>query len=384
MAESAPSETGDLLELVGIIYDAALDPTKWSQAVERACGFLDCQYGVIGSADLLRTAPNFNVTFGYEPADWQIYLEKYFDKNPFVPLAFRSNAGDILSRKDDEALWGVMTRTEFYEDWVKRLGIVDIMQATLDKTGSGIAMMSCARHQSVGPAGPRELRLMATILPHLRRAVLISQALDLRTLQAAAFAETIDGLATGVFLVSAQGELVHANASGQAMLEREEPLVLASGILTAADPEIQRALTEAFASTRHGDAAMKSGGMGLPLMTKSGNRYIAHVLPLTSGARLNAGISYSATAAVFVRDAAIDVVSTVNATVKLYGLTPSEERVLRGVIEVGGVPAIASMLGSSVSTVKTHLEHIFKKTGASGQADLVRLIAGFESAARTS
>lgn len=129
---------------------------------------------------------------------------------------------------------------------------------------------------------------------------------------------------------------------------------------------------------------MKSGGMGLPLMTKSGNRYIAHVLPLTSGARLNAGISYSATAAVFVRDAAIDVVSTINAAAKLYGLTPSEERVLRGVIEVGGVPAIASMLGSSVSTVKTHLEHIFKKTGASRQADLIRLIAGIESAARAS
>ncbi len=384
MSENTPSETDALLELVGTIYDAALDPAKWSQAVEGACRLLDCSYGVIGSADLLRTAPNFNVTFGYETADWQIYVDKYFDKNPFVPLAFRSNAGDILSRKDDEALWGVMTQTEFYEDWVKRLGIVDIMQATLDKTGSGIAMMSCARHQSVGPAEPRELRLMATILPHLRRAVLISQALDRRTLQAAAFAETIDGLATGVFLVSAQGELVHANASGQAMLDRKEPLVLTSGILTATDPEIQRALTEAFGSTMHGDAAMKSGGMGLPLMMKSGNRYIAHVLPLTSGARLNAGISYSATAAVFVRDAAIDVVSTINAAVKLYGLTPSEERVLRGVIEVGGVPAIASMLGSSVSTVKTHLEHIFKKTGASRQADLIRLIAGFESAARAS
>jgi len=30
-------------------------------------------------------------------------------------------------------------------------------------------------------------------------------------------------------------------------------------------------------------------------------------------------------------------------------------------VAVGGVPAIASMLGSSVSTVKTHLEHIFKR-----------------------
>lgn len=245
MPESSPSEIGALLELVGIIYDAALNPALWSQVVEGACRILDCSYGVIGSADLLRTEINFNVTFGYQPADWQIYVEKYFDKNPLVPIAFRSNTGDILCRLDAEAAWEAMTHSEFYRDWVKRLGVVDIMQATLDKTGSGIAMLSCARHESVGPAGQRELRLMATILPHLRRAVLISQALDLRTLQAAAFAETIDGLATGVFLVSAQGELVHANASGQVMLDRKEPLVLTSGILTATDPAIQRALTEA-------------------------------------------------------------------------------------------------------------------------------------------
>jgi hypothetical protein len=141
MSENTPSESDALLELVGTIYDAALDPAKWSQAVEGACRILDCSYGVIGSADLLRTEPNFNVTFGYEPADWQIYVEKYFDKNPLVPVAFRANTGDILCRRDAEAAWEAMTHSEFYRDWAKRLGIVDIMQATLDKTGSGIAML---------------------------------------------------------------------------------------------------------------------------------------------------------------------------------------------------------------------------------------------------
>ena len=105
-------------------------------------------------------------------------------------------------------------------------------------------------------------------------------------------------------------------------------------------------------------------------------------MPLTSGARLAAVANYSAVAPLFVREASVDVPAAINAASQLYGLTPTEEKVLRGVIEVGGVTEVASMLGAAKSTVKTHLEHVFRKTGTSRQAELVKLIAGFDSPAR--
>jgi DNA-binding NarL/FixJ family response regulator len=58
-------------------------------------------------------------------------------------------------------------------------------------------------------------------------------------------------------------------------------------------------------------------------------------------------------------------------------------RVLRAMIEVGGVEPVAAVLGASRSTVKTHLEHLFEKTGTGRQAELVKLIAGFESPVRS-
>jgi DNA-binding CsgD family transcriptional regulator len=57
-------------------------------------------------------------------------------------------------------------------------------------------------------------------------------------------------------------------------------------------------------------------------------------------------------------------------------LTPSELRVLRALIETGGVPAIADALGISRATVRTHLHHLFQKTGAKRQIDLVKLVVG--------
>jgi DNA-binding CsgD family transcriptional regulator len=374
-------ETTQLSTLIGKIYDAALDPGLWQAAVGDACHFIDCTYGVIGSMDLLRSELNFNVTWGYDPRDWQNYLDNYMNKNPINPMAFRAKAGDILSRADSPADWKRLVESEFYREWAQPLGIVDVVQGTLDKTASGIAMLSCARHESAGPAGTVEIRRMHLMLPHFRRAMLISTALDLRTLQAAAFAETIDALATGVFLVSPQGDLVHANASGLTMLEAGDPLKLVDGHLVASDGGVQGSLRRAFAASIEGATSI-AGGMALPLISTTGGRFVAHVLPLTSGARRVAGTFYSAAAALFVREARVDIAAAINAAAQLYGLTPTEERVLRAVIEVGGIVPAASILGTSKSTVKTHLEHLFKKTGTNRQADLVKLISGFESPAR--
>src|SRR5258706_1912667 len=61
---------------------------------------------------------------------------------------------------------------------------------------------------------------------------------------------------------------------------------------------------------------------------------------------------------------------------ELYQLTPGELRVLFGIVEIGGVPEVANALGISQTTAKTHLQHVFEKTGTNRQADLVKLVAG--------
>jgi DNA-binding CsgD family transcriptional regulator len=119
------------------------------------------------------------------------------------------------------------------------------------------------------------------------------------------------------------------------------------------------------------------------LTARDGSRHFAHVLPLTSGARRQAGVGFSAVAAVFVRKAQLDGPAMPEAIAKLYGLTPSELRVLLAVFETSGVADIAEMLGISESTAKTHLRRLFEKTGTSRQAELVRLVAGFSSSQGT-
>ena len=63
----------------------------------------------------------------------------------------------------------------------------------------------------------------------------------------------------------------------------------------------------------------------------------------------------------------------------VFGLTARESSVLLAIAEVGGVPATARALGLSEGTVKGYLKSIFQKTGATRQADLVKLVLALES-----
>jgi DNA-binding CsgD family transcriptional regulator len=125
--------------------------------------------------------------------------------------------------------------------------------------------------------------------------------------------------------------------------------------------------------------AVGTEGIDLPLRAQDGTRYVAHVLPLTSGVRRRAGIAYSAVAALFIRKSTIEVPATPEVIARAYHLTPTELRVLLAIVEVGRVPEVAVALGVAESTVKTHLGHLFEKTGVTRQADLVKIVAGFST-----
>jgi DNA-binding CsgD family transcriptional regulator len=215
---------------------------------------------------------------------------------------------------------------------------------------------------------------MRLIVPHIRRAVLIGGLLDLKSAEAATLADTLDGLSAGMCLVDGVGRIVHANIACHVILAAGDVLCAIGGRLVARDAKIDQTLQEVLAAAS-ADATIGTQGIALPLMAQDGSHYVAHVLPLTSGARRLAGIAYSATAALFIRKTATETPSPPEVIARAYHLTPTELRVLLAVVEVGGVPEVATALGVAESTVKTHLGRLFVKTDTRRQADLV--VAGF-------
>jgi DNA-binding CsgD family transcriptional regulator len=257
--------------------------------------------------------------------------------------------------------------------------MVDAVTAVLDKSVTSAALFAVFRYQSDGVVDDETRQRMRLIVPHIRRAVLIGRLVDLRVADAAGLADTLDGLSAAMCIVDPDGRIVHANAACHVLIDAGDFLSAIRGRIVAREAKVDQTLRELFAAAGAGDAAIGTRGIALPLVARDGSHYVAHVLPLTSGARRLAGIAYSATAALFICRVAAEVRSPPEVIARAYNLTPTELRVLLAIVDVGGVPESAVALGIAESTVKTHLGRLFVKTRARRQADLVKIVTGFAS-----
>jgi DNA-binding CsgD family transcriptional regulator len=372
-------EIEQIQSLIGDVYDAALDPSRWTPALTKTRDFIGGSAATLFSKDATsRTGMVFYSGGDVDPRYTQLYFEKYVKYDPLTTGHVLSEIGQPICTAD------IMPYEEFYatriyKEWVEPQGYVDFVSATLDKSVTGAALFGLFRKKEHGLVDDATLWRARQVVPHIRRAVLIGRVIERKTAEAASFADTFDGLSAATFFVDALGRIVHANASAHALLAEGCPLRAPNGRLAAADPAIAQGLSDIFAAAGEGDVAVGVKGIAVPLTARDGGCYTAHILPLTSGARRRAGAGYAAVAAMFVRKAAIEVPSLPETIARHFNLTPSELRVLLAVVEVGGVAESADALGIGEATVKTHLHRVFGKTGTSRQAELVKLVAGFAS-----
>jgi DNA-binding CsgD family transcriptional regulator len=367
-----------LSALIGSIYDAVLEPALWTGVVERAGRFVGGVGASIFRQDSVRKIGNSYYHSGIDPHFERLYFEKYIKFDPLSAAYLTLKVGDVSSSSIIIPP-AEFFETRFYREWARPQGLVDNVFAILERSPTSIAAFIVFRHQRDGLADDDARQLLGLIAPHLRRAVLIGKVIDLRIIEAATFVDTLDGLSAGIFLVEATGRIVHANAAGHGILAVGDILRSSAGRLVAHDQQVDDVLHDAFKATEHGDAAIGTKGMAVPLIARNGERHVAHILPLTSGARRRAELAITATAALFVQKAALETPSRPEAIANAYKLTPTELRVLLTLVEVGGGPEVAEALGIADGTVKTHLSHLFQKTGVKHQVDLVRLVAGFSS-----
>lgn len=371
--EGVRIDNQELSDLISLVYDAAIDQSLWGNAIEKVAHFV----GGVGAglfwkdvdAQHVSTSHRFGIAW---PLPVALFRQIY-------PAAVGHFLGEI---EQPVATADLMPHDEFvksdlYREWARPQGLIDFVSAVLDKSATSVAMFGVFRHERNGFVDDEARRRMRLIAPHMRRAVLIAHMFDLRIAEAATFADTLDGLDAGLYLVDANARLIHANTAGQAILDARDILHEIRGHLAACDQTVNQTLRDVFAAAGQGDSALGGRGIAVPLIGKDGERHVAHALPLTSGARRRAGIAYSAVAALFVRKAALAMSPRSEVIGKIFKLTPTELRVLLAIVEVGGVPEVAAALGVADTTIRTHVSRLFEKTGTARQADLVKLVAGY-------
>jgi DNA-binding CsgD family transcriptional regulator/PAS domain-containing protein len=181
----------------------------------------------------------------------------------------------------------------------------------------------------------------------------------------ARMAEALDALRCGVVLADARGAILHANDAAESMLQNSGPIQGSGGVLLARDPSAARELSAAIRLAADDESGIGKTGLAISLTEPGTPPVIAHVLPLT-GSDLRTRLQPAAVAAVFISPPP-DEQGGAAATAAAFGLTPAETHVLASLLAGSTLAETAMALDIAASTAKTHLDHIFSKTGVTAR-----------------
>jgi DNA-binding CsgD family transcriptional regulator/PAS domain-containing protein len=365
-------------DLIGSVYDCALDPSRWEQTLADISEALDCFAPLLALSDLRHDRLLLQKAAGLEAPALEQLPKHAAEIHARLRDALASwpscDEPYVMSRHLSPAY---IEKSPYFQEWQNPAGMVDFMLFFLMHEPTHLSTFGVGRNERQGIITEREIELGKLLLPHLRRAVTISNLLDIRTIEGTRMAETLHALRCAVVLTNEHGTILHANRAAEHMLDEGGPIQSHQGVLQATAPSAASELRSALALAARNEAGIGKTGLAIRLTESDAPPMFAHVLPLT-GSDFRTRLQPAAVAAVFI-GAPPDAQEGADAVAAAFGLTPGETRLLARLFAGHTLNETAATLGITRRTAKTHLEHIFLKTGVTRQAELMRLWTGLIS-----
>jgi DNA-binding CsgD family transcriptional regulator/PAS domain-containing protein len=362
--------------LISAIYDCVLDPELWKPTLTQLVEAFASQTGVLGLTDLHRATALASKMVGMDPR-WQEVLERHGPEihsftAPAYPTQESLDEPFVVSRRLSPEYCAT---SAYYHQVLREWGLVYVIQLMLITTPTRLAGVGFGRGERHGVITDREIRLARLMLPHLRRAVTITDVLDANAIARGRFQDTFNLFRGGLVLVDPRGVILYANKTAEAMFASGTVVQSNRGILRVVSALAAAELRSAIALAAGNETELGKIGLSVRLTGDDAPKtMLAHVLPL-AGSHLRSRLQAAAVAGVFIRETNFDIAPTLDNFARLYKLTGAELRVLQAIVDIGGVPDVADALGVSESTVRTHLKELFEKTATHRQVELVKLLA---------
>lgn len=368
-----------LSEVIGAIYECALDPSGWPAvltALRRRLHFHNASVA-------LQSLPQGEILISFDQGidePWHSRM-RHFGHDVLAQWGGLDKIRNYPWDEPQVLTWvnpdAVSESNRYYTEWSRPQGLTDVMALRLTRDSSSLGSLALGRHQQAGPITQREVAAARLLLPHLQRATAISRLLEVRAVTAANFEAVFDRLSVAVLLVDADMRVLHANAAAESLSAADHLLQIRAGQLSMRSRPAHRALSAAVRQSVRHEGQIGPRGFNIPVTSDDGHHSVLHVLRIDATA-LRSGVMPEAAVAIFVAPTSISRTRSVEALSALFSLTTMEARVLERIAAGLTNAEIAATMSIATSTVRTHLQHVFDKTGVRRQAELVALVASFE------
>jgi DNA-binding CsgD family transcriptional regulator len=276
---------------------------------------------------------------------------------------------------DDDVSDRELRQTEYFCHFLHPADIRHGLGINLqDDGGASMAILSFNRSAAAGPYDEAEKHLVDAIRPHLVNAYAISRRMQAQAHEAATLRASFDQVPLGMLLLEPDGRVATCNAEATRLLGEGRGIQLgACGRLVIAGAATRARIQAALA---HLADPARAPMPEVVLVSATGaateDALVLHLCALPPTAGLPARGRVLAFLSPVSRPLQARIASRILQLA--FELTPAEATVTLALREHHDPTHVALELGLAVSTVRSHLKHVFAKTNTGSQRALLRLV----------
>jgi DNA-binding CsgD family transcriptional regulator len=361
-----------LSELIGRLYNAAIDEALWSGISARIADAFESTstvlklHGDSGSVQLLDTTENLVVADRDQAwADHWHRNDLWVERSVVFGMSRVVTSHDLVSPTEVE-------QSGFYQEWLRRVDIHHMIGTVFPTEAGGIGVLGIHRPRAGGHYTDADRRKVALLVPHIQRAFRVKRRLTGVSLAQDAAFDALDRMNTGVILLDRSRRVVYANGLAETFLRDIPEIGVSNGRITVRDPMIDGQL----AALVCGALETANGQHGLPQTALAVPRGKAPPFTLVLAPfrpRWSCLNGQPALALVFMRDPSRIRIDPGQLR-DLFDLTRAEAAIAIDLVRGMSLAEIATAHGVGGETVRSHMKKILAKTGTQRQAEAVALL----------
>ena len=368
--------------LIGTIYEAALDATKWPSFLAGFATLFRSEQALMWahdfgdkSAELSGGPSSMACTVGIDDYYLNGYVQHFCSCNVWLENEHLHREGQIVDSSELSSERQLLS-SEWYGDWLRSQGLQYSFAAVVEKRNRRSFNVTAVRTRGRGPYTPLESQQLRSLMPHLQTAFALHRRLHRAEALAQASMDLLDRLPLGIVLLGDKAEVLYANARAHALAQDTGLVRIGRGIQS--DDELHALNHSDDLPLQQAMRQVVSTGKGLPLHAGKGIRLHglkadlhALVAPLPQNSQ---PFGSGAAGVVFLSNPAATL-NQLDAILRMtYRLTMAESLLTQALVNGQSLNEYAQQQLLSVHTVRGQLKSVTSKVGVSRQSDLVRTI----------
>jgi PAS domain-containing protein len=278
------SDDALITELIGAIYDGAMDSAGWERALALMVSLNGGGDGAIMEVrDSMLDPAGIYMTSNIDPAFAASWQETYSELCPYVPLMVRDCPPLTPVLAESLIGWSQVAESGFGRDWMCPQGMGGATGGIVELSPSRIAWLGLSTPLHDAKDWQMRARTLQLTLPHWARAFQINRQVELANARAGLSEAALNRMTRGVIVTDARGRVVIANLQATALAEAQDGLGFGRGGLVLAakldDTKRLQAMIHAVAQ----DPAKRGAGGVVVLERPSGKRPLSVLVTALPG-----------------------------------------------------------------------------------------------------